>query len=73
MELDATYHLSAQAGNLVLRVNWEPQLVFSPVAQDEFESGDFGTLVFRRDANHRIRGFSLFSVNARNIAFEKID
>jgi hypothetical protein len=72
-ELDATYHLSARAGNLVLRVNWEPQLVLSPVAQDEFESGDFGTLVFHRDANHRIRGFSLFTVNARNIAFEKVN
>jgi hypothetical protein len=72
-ELDATYHLSAQDGSLVLRVNWEPQSVLSPVARDEFESGDFGTLVFHRDADHRIRGFSLFTVNARNIAFEKID
>jgi CubicO group peptidase (beta-lactamase class C family) len=72
-ELDATYRLSVVAGNLLLRVNWEPQLVLSPVAQDEFEGEDFRTLVFHRDANRRINGFSLSSVNARNIIFKRID
>ena len=73
VELDALYRLSAEAGNLMLRINWEPQIILYPVAPDEFGSADFGTLVFHRDAEHRLRGFSLFSVNARNIAFEKVN
>jgi hypothetical protein len=57
----------------MLRANWDPQLILFPVAEDEFENGDFETLVFHGDAKHRIRGFKLFLVKARNIAFGKIN
>jgi CubicO group peptidase (beta-lactamase class C family) len=72
-ELDASYSLSADKGNLVLRNGWNPPIKLNPVAQDEFEGGELGTLVFRRAANHRISGLNLFSGNARNVRFTKSD
>jgi hypothetical protein len=70
-ELDATYNFSIREGNLVLRNNWDAALKLSPIAQDEFESEDLRTIVFHRDAGHRVSGLSVFSVNARNVSFEK--
>lgn len=69
-ELDATYNLSMDKGILTLRCNWNPPLKLTPIAQDEFNSG-YGILVFHRDANHRISGLSVFTLNARNVGFEK--
>jgi CubicO group peptidase (beta-lactamase class C family) len=70
-ELDATYNLSISEGNLVLRNNWNPSLKLTPIAQDEFESENLGTIVFHRDAGRRVSGLSVFSVNARNVSFKK--
>jgi hypothetical protein len=70
-EIDATYNFSITGGNLVLRYNLGPALKLTPIAKDEFESDDFGTIVFHRDARHRISGLSVFSVNARNVSFDK--
>ena len=42
-ELNATYRLSMDKGNLMLRNNWNPPSKLVPLAQDEFES-DLGTL-----------------------------
>jgi hypothetical protein len=72
-ELDATYKLSIDKGSLVLRNNFGPLLKLTPIAQDEFDGGDLGDLVFHRDANHRVSGFSLFSFRARNIGFNKVN
>lgn len=70
-ELDSTYNLSISTGSLTLRNNWNPPLKLAPIAQDEFDGGDLGTLVFHRDPNHRISGLSVFTVNARDVSFEK--
>jgi CubicO group peptidase (beta-lactamase class C family) len=70
-ELDATYNLSMDKGTLTLRCNWNPPLTLTPIAQDEFDSGAYGILLFHRDANHRISGFSVYTLNARNIGFTK--
>ena len=72
-ELDATYNLSIDKGSLMLRTNWNPPLKLSPIVQDEFDSGDFGTLVFHRDASHRVSGLSVFSVRVRNVGFERVN
>jgi CubicO group peptidase (beta-lactamase class C family) len=64
-ELEATYRLAVENGALVLRVNWNPPVTLEPVEQDTFLAGDFGTLTFQRDGNHRVSG--------RNIRFEKIN
>lgn len=70
-ELHATYDLSVSDGALVLRNNWSPALKLNPIAPDEFESEDLGTIVFHRDARHRVSGLGVFAVNARNVSFEK--
>jgi CubicO group peptidase (beta-lactamase class C family) len=75
VELDVTYNLSISQGNLLLQNNhsrWNPPLKLSPVAQDEFEGPEFN-IVFRRDADHRVCGLSVFSIRARNISFEKVN
>ncbi|HEX4022755.1 MAG TPA: serine hydrolase domain-containing protein [Acidobacteriaceae bacterium] len=70
-ELDTTYNLSIDNGTLTLRCNWNPPLKLTPIAPDEFNSGDYGILVFHRDANHRISGFSVYTLNVRNVGFTK--
>jgi hypothetical protein len=70
-ELDATYKLSVENGNLVLRNNWNSPLILNPLVRDEFESGDLGTLVFQRDADGRIFGLSVFAGRIHNVTFEK--
>jgi CubicO group peptidase (beta-lactamase class C family) len=70
-ELDATYNLSMDKGTLTLRCNWNPPLTLTPIAQDEFDSGAYGILVFHRDANHRISGLSVYTLNARDVGFTK--
>jgi CubicO group peptidase (beta-lactamase class C family) len=69
-ELDATYHLSINQGSLMLRNNWNPPVRLIPIARDEFE-GEGSNIVFHRDANHRVSGFSVFTIRARNVGFEK--
>jgi hypothetical protein len=72
-ELEATYKLSVENGSLMLRSNWNPARKFVPLVRDEFESGDFGTLVFHRDSSNRVSGLSVFESRVRNLAFEKIN
>jgi CubicO group peptidase (beta-lactamase class C family) len=72
-ELDGTYNLSIAEGSLMLRNNWDPALKLIPIGQDEFESDDFGTLVFYRGADHRISGLSMSSLNARDVGFERVN
>jgi len=72
-ELDATYDLSIDQGGLLLRNKRNTPLKLTAVAPDEFESADLGTLVFRRDANHRVSGLSVFTVNARDVKLDRAD
>jgi CubicO group peptidase (beta-lactamase class C family) len=70
-ELNATYNLSVDKGSLVLRNNGDRALKLTPIARDEFESEELGTIVFHRDTQHSISGLSVFTVNARDVSFEK--
>ena len=70
-ELEATYTLSVKDGKLVLRNGWQPELTLTSLGKDEFENYGIGTVVFRRDENHRVSGFAVYDGNARNIAFER--
>jgi hypothetical protein len=47
-------------------------LKLNPVARDTFENATLGTVVFQRDAEGRIPGFSLYSVNVRGVAFQRV-
>lgn len=71
-ELEATYKLSAHEGGLALKIGWNAPLQLTPVATDVFDGGDFGTVVFHRNAEHEIAGLSVYAVNARDIRFGRI-
>jgi len=70
-ELEATYDLSIERGALMLECNWNPPAKLTPIAPDEFDSGAYGILVFRRNGSGRISGLSVFTLNARNVGFER--
>ena len=72
-EIDAAYTLSVRDGGLLLHVGWEPPQKLEAVAPDTFESDEFGTIVFQRNEVGQISGFSLYSVNARGVAFARIN
>lgn len=71
-ELDATYNLLLVQGELQLRIRDRSPVTLIPIATDEFEAGDLGTLVFSDVGNGRVGGLTLFSQSARGIAFQKI-
>jgi len=70
-ELDVTYDLSIEQGNLLVRSKWNPPIRLTPVVPDEFESEEFN-VVFQRDSHHRISGLRVFTVQARDLSFERV-
>jgi CubicO group peptidase (beta-lactamase class C family) len=74
-ELDATYTLSVERGNLMLRTNWNPAVKLQPIVQNEFSGGGM-TLVFRKDNTNHVSGLSVFSGwdgVIRNEGFDKLN
>jgi hypothetical protein len=73
-ELDAVYKLSVDHGSLMLRVNWDPPVKLIPTVRDEFD-GEHMILVFRRNAQDRISGISVFARGdrVRNVTFEPVN
>lgn len=71
-ELDASYSLSILQGTLTLKHHDNSPVKLNPVAQDQFDAGDLGTIVFHVDANHRVSALTVFSQAARGISFRKI-
>ncbi len=70
-ELDATYKLSLENGNLMLRNGWNPPVNLAPLTHNEFESEELGDIVFQRDATQQIIGLHLYEVSARGIGFDR--
>jgi CubicO group peptidase (beta-lactamase class C family) len=70
-ELAATYTLKVEQGSLTLRNGWNPAGKLTPLTTDECESEEYGTIVFRRSADQRVNGFSVNTVEARDIGFDK--
>jgi len=70
-DLDAVYGLSLEKDGLVMRVRENPPQKLTPIAKDEFDAGNLGTLVFERDAGRRVLGFRVFTLEARGIEFTK--
>jgi CubicO group peptidase (beta-lactamase class C family) len=72
-ELEATYKLSLVKGALTLKNSDQPPVSLNPVAADEFQAGDLGTIVFHVASSHHVSGLTLFSQPARGITFQKTD
>jgi CubicO group peptidase (beta-lactamase class C family) len=72
-ELDATYKFSLVKGALTLKFGNQPPVSLIPVAANEFQAGDLGTIVFHVAGNAHVSGLTLFSQAARGITFQKTD
>jgi hypothetical protein len=72
-ELDTVCGMSVEKDTLTLRDRDNPPQDLTPIAQDEFDAGDLGRLVFGRDSGGRVFGFRVFTQDARGIAFKKED
>lgn len=79
-ELDATYRFAVVDGGLVVRIEQEPSVQVTPVADDKFEIrfGDQGlsgpqlaSLEFDRNRSGTVTGFGLSSGSERGIVFER--
>jgi len=70
-ELDTTYNLSLVKGELSLRMGTRPAVSLNPVALDEFQAGDFGTIVFQ-GSDDQVSGLTFFSQRSRGIRFRKL-
>jgi len=72
-ELDATYKVSLVKGTLTLKNGDQPPVSLNPVAPNEFQAGDLGTIVFHDAGNNHVSRLTLFSQPARGITFQKAD
>ena len=70
-ELDATYQLSLLQGALTLKFGDQPPVNLIPVAANEFQAGDLGTIVFQVAGNAHVSGRTLYSQLARGMTFRK--
>jgi len=70
-ELDATYVVGVEQGDLTLTIRDQPPIKLKAIGPREFEAGNLGAIVFHEDAKHRVTGLTLFSQAARGIAFTK--
>lgn len=71
-ELDCTYKLSLVKGKLSLQIGTQPAVNLNPVAPNEFEAGDRGTIVFPGSGDH-VSGFTFFSQRSRGISFRRLE
>ena len=71
-ELDTVYGLSLEKDTLTLRNRNNPPQKLAPIAKDEFDAGDLGTLAFERDSGGRVVSLRAFTEWARGIAFRKV-
>jgi len=72
-ELDTTYMLSVEEKRLTVKRRSNAPVPLDAATQNEFYSGDLGTIVFHTDAQHHVSGFNLFTQQARGIAFTKVN
>jgi CubicO group peptidase (beta-lactamase class C family) len=70
-ELDTTYKLSLVKGVLSLQIGTQPAVSLNPVASNEFQAGEFGTIVFQGSGDH-VSGLTFFSQRSRGISFRKL-
>jgi hypothetical protein len=72
-ELEVTYGVSLVKGTLKLKNGDNPAVDLNPVAPNEFQAGDLGTVVFDTTNDRHVSGLTLFSQRARGITFQKVD
>ena len=72
-ELEATYKLSLINAARQLKNGDNPPANLNPIAPNEFQAEDLGTIVFHEAGNGHVSGLTPFSQAARGITFQKAD
>lgn len=72
-ELNTTYTLSIEDGRLMVKIRNNALTLLDAASESEFYSVDFGTVVFHSEVDHHISGFGLFTQQARDITFTKLN
>lgn len=72
-ELDTHYFLSLDGGSLVFKLDDEAPEELTAMFGETFENPDYGSVIFQRDENGSISGYTLQSGRVRNLAFSKTD
>lgn len=70
-ELDVTYSLRTENGKMTLRMRYNTAQPLEPAGRDQFGQWGGGRLVFFRDQQSRIAGFTLDVGRAKNLRFIK--
>ena len=70
-ELEVTYRIEAQGGNLALLSRPDDRLSFQPAYRDGFRRGG-QTIRFIRDPRGRVTGFRVFAGRVRDLRFERV-
>lgn len=70
-EIDAIYKVEAKNGSLAIRLRWNPPIKLEPLAPDEFECPELGTIVFKRDTRGQITELRVYDVRARGVEFDR--
>lgn len=68
-ELDATYKIVLEEGNLRVKRKRGPDVVLAPLFVDGFASESGPSLIFERDAKRRVTGFELNAGRVRHLRF----
>jgi CubicO group peptidase (beta-lactamase class C family) len=71
-ELDVTYRVSFAKGTFSLTIANGSPIELRPVAKNEFQAADLGTIVFHADDGLSRTPMTLFSRSARGISFRKM-
>jgi CubicO group peptidase (beta-lactamase class C family) len=71
-ELDTTYKMSLVKGVLSLQIGTQPAVSLNPVTSNEFQAGEYGTIVFQRSGDH-VSGLTFYSQRSRGISFRKLE
>jgi hypothetical protein len=71
-ELDCTYKLSLVKGTLSLQIGTQAPVNLNPVAENEFQVGELGTIVFPGPGDY-VFSFTFFSQRSRGISFRKLE
>lgn len=69
-ELQTSYTIAISNQTLVLKFGDHLPVTLTPVARNEFQAGDLGTLVFDFSAEGRLSGLILYSQRARGMTFQ---
>lgn len=70
-ELKGEMHLALEKSKLFLRIGGNPPVALLPVAKDEFIWAGSFSMIFHRDMQGKVSGFSVFEQSARGIEFER--